>query len=237
MSNLSGVITLQEIVDNVLNDLKNYSEENYKRYLQWAIRGALKLNIYHLKDSTRYAKLPVTSINTADLPDDFVDYKKIGLCINGKIWTLSRSDNMCMTITEECGEETNTNTKIESFVVDGTYYGLGGGYNISNFQIDYVNRRIKLDGNIPGGYIILEYTSTGIELSGNIILPIIALEALIAWVHFKRTEFDGGNPSQIQVAESRWIFECEQIENIQKGFTYDEIRDVFLRNTHQSIKR
>ena len=102
-----GFVTLQSIVKDVLNDTGIYSLENYLRYMRFAVRGCTQLHLYDL-NSVEVAFLDQSDVGTITLPDDYVDYTKIGVCDNrGNIYILGLNENMCLSRTEECGLPVN----------------------------------------------------------------------------------------------------------------------------------
>ena len=190
----SGFVNLDYVVNNALMDMNDFSMENYKRFIQWAVRGFTDLNL-HILDSVKVAYLPLSSAKTAALPSDFIDYMKIGMEINGEVWTFTLNPNMNFPRkVDECGEVQPTNTQnIDDKVVGtrsiipnfgyyfamhfrngqyvGEMYGLGGGYNNAYFRIDEQRNQIVFDSEIPADEIILEYKSTGISQNGGSIIP------------------------------------------------------------------
>lgn len=245
------LITLKDIVDDVLVEAGTYDESEYLRYLKVAIRGFTRLNILHIAD-IKVAYLPISDINTVSLPSDYVSYSKIGININGDIWTLGLNDKMAFARTESCGlrinelaNVTDTNTYFDSRIFfsnhyrDGTYvtnlFGLGGGLNTAYYRIDKEYGVIQLQGSVPQSEIVLEYVSNGISENGSTIVPIQAREAMIAWVQWKTTPRDQNNKRL--AAKNEYLEEVEELRSFESIPTLDELMDAIYAGYKQSPKR
>lgn len=230
------IITIQKCVYDVLNDLGSSDENQYTRFLQFALRGVTHLNLHHI-NSFKRATIAVSSINTVQLPDDYVDYLRIGICINGKIWTLTRNDKICLPDTMDCGEDDAAVESADEYL-PYFHYGASGGVNYVGYRVDKERHRIVFDGTVPSNSIILEYISTGISQEGTTYIPIEAREAVIAWIHWKRTEHDTTLP---EVAKARYFAnycrEVRTLEQFQKSFTLDDLMDVIYSSYRQTPKR
>lgn len=100
--NISAVVSLQHVVANFLNERNEYSQENYKRYLQMAVFGFSNLNMSSLRS---YDVVYLTPDNKGQcrLPDDFVDYTKVGCNLNGKLYILSMNNEIVINRETENG--------------------------------------------------------------------------------------------------------------------------------------
>lgn len=259
--NTSGFVNLDYVVRNALIDMNDFSMENYKRFLQWAVRGFTDLNLF-VVENIRVEYLKLSSAKTATLPSDFIDYTKIGMEINGQIWTFTLNDKMVLPRkTDDCGETLPTNTQTLDDKVTGQaslvpnfgyyfamhfrngqyvgeMYGLGGGFNNAYFRIDHERNQIAFDSEIPTDEIILEYKSSGISASGETLIPRKAVPALIAYVHWQRIE------NNDKVAESKkerkrqlYITEYERLQHLENLFTIDEYLDATYSVVTSSMRR
>jgi hypothetical protein len=204
---LPGYVTLQQVVYNYLNDINNYSKENYKRLFQWAIRGYTDLNLYHLDTISVAYLTPNIDTGVCNLPDDFVRYVKIGYNDNGTIKVLGLNNELALVRDESCGEVSNpdygtstdeANTDLAVPFVPHFYgdtyvpalYGLNGGYAEAYYRIDKERRLLIISNAVTGSEIILEYVSSGVSLSGATFIPREALEPLIAFLHWQDAKFN-----------------------------------------------
>lgn len=253
--NTSGVITLDYVVNSVLNQLGDYTQRNYDRYLQFAIEGFGQLNMFYLP-SVRVVHLQMNDALVVPLPPDCIDYTKIAVCINGKLWTLSVNNNMCIPRAEQCGipirEIVSNPSALVSAPTDGYafpghyyngiyyggLYGIGGGFNTAYYRIDWERRLIIFSGQIPQNEVVLEYISTGVSKSGTTLIPYQALAPLKAYVQWQRIEFnDKITLGEKQRKETLFNQECMALQAFESKFTVDEYLDMCYRSSKQSPKR
>lgn len=237
MSKLSNIVNLKNIVFNVMNDLNISNGYEYKRMMQWAIRGLVNLNIYHLQTATA-EYLTVDSNNMVLLPEDFIDYIRIGWLSNGKIITYSRNDAIYLPRATSCinpsidsgllyGEE-DTNTvwvQVPMKVYNNAYYRIDKEYN-----------RIIFKGDLIGEQIVLEYTSTGVSTGGETWIPRIAQEAMIAHVHYQKVLNDKESQSEINRRLLILGHELDKLERAEIDFTADELIDVISSSRSTLVK-
>lgn len=254
---LPGYVTLQSIVYDVLNEMKEYSFAEYKRLMQFAIRGFIHLNLYDLT-SFRVAYLEVNSAGIVEFPDDLVDWIKIGeIDSTGKIrhWLPNKDLYIDRSIVD--GERVNPyyNAQTEGIdsdsligcifaphFFDGNYltrlYGMRGGYAPGYFRIDEEERVIRCDRTPPGSKLVLEYNSTGVSIDGATWIPRHAVEAMIAWVHWKRKkelkEFTRGDRAD---AKQDFLEEEESLRAYENAPSIQELEDIIYESYTQSIKR
>lgn len=258
-SHSSGIITLNYCVMNLINELSE-DTKYYQKYLQLAIDAVTEVNIFHI-NNIRVAYLTTTAMaeNTGqqyyvDLPDDFVDYYKIGINKGGKLWTLTLNNNYILPKNENCGELESipANSTDASNLTYGYYYtdhfkgqkyvpyaySLGGGINQAYFRIDKENRRIVLSGAMADTEIILEYKSTGINMTGETLIPRQAVGTIKAYIHWKRLEYDPRvSMNEKMRKEQLYGKEIEQLRHHELMFTISEYQDMLYSTMKQTPKR
>lgn len=249
-----GVITIETVVAYILDEL-NMSEryaEMAERVANFVIRGFTDMNMFHLTN-IQVEYLKVGQDNTVNLPDDYIDYRKIGIEVNGRVWTLTLNDNIALPRAMKCGEDIrkvisspnpsqfglNFGYYFPDHVRNGRYigglYGVGGGFNLAYCRIDKERRQIVLDGRVPKCEVVLEYVSTGVSMSRQTIIPRIALEPLIAFGIWKMTPFD--RIGQKEAAKNDYIMEVEKMRALENAMTADEFRDVLYSSFYAAPKR
>lgn len=229
-------ITIGSIVDDVLNDLGIYTEENYVRYKQFVIRGVAEINLFHLRN-TKTVTLPISAINTVNLPDDFIDYTSIAICVDGREWTLTLNENICITDDTDCSVEQG-NTGYEEIVSPTPSYGASGGYNVSYYRIDKQRNRIVLQKSIPGADIKLTYITNGIDYNNETLIPLVARESLIAYTHWKHVQHDPMAPLNVkQMNKDDYFRETRKLRQLEYSFTIDELKDAIASGYQQTPKR
>ena len=91
-------ISLDEIIKSLLIQMGEQTEHKYMQMLDIGIRGIKELTM----DATQEIKLTVLTVNsnlTADLPCDFVGYRRIGVNVPGdygvlETHSLAKNDDM-----------------------------------------------------------------------------------------------------------------------------------------------
>jgi hypothetical protein len=223
----NGITTLQTIVYEVMNDLGKTQMHDFKRYLQWAIRGYKKLNMFHLNTVETFTS-SVSEINTVNLPDDFINYTRIGYVKGNVIYTLSRNDDLLLTFStvdgnEVVGESMKDNQNILNAVWLAAPQQV---FNIGFYRLDRANNRIVLQGNLSDFTIVVEYISSGISLNGQTYIPEIAREALIAYLHWQRVLNGEGTLNEAMYRERLFTDAVDDIENFEWSCTPEEFLDV-----------
>src|SRR5512137_470689 len=104
-NNLKGVVTLKQIVANVLLDLgKQGDMGEYQRYLNFAVRVWRDLRLFHL-NTVDTVRLAMSAINTIELPDDYLMFISLSIPVNGQMWTFTKNDRLIIPATEDCGQQ------------------------------------------------------------------------------------------------------------------------------------
>lgn len=241
MADLNGLITLKDIIANVMLDLGPEAREGeYARMMQWAIRGYGELQEFHL-NYLKETELTISDISTVTLPTDFVAFISIGIPINGRYWTFTRDDKILSPQTMDCGEDALNEDNGENVVFGaGGYisgYGVPGGRNDAYYRIDYANNRIILNQNINRSTVILRYITSGVSLEGETYVPRIARECLIAWIHWKRIQHDS-RVARVDKESARrdYYEEVNKLRDIT-GPSLEEIYDAIYETIMQVPKR
>lgn len=190
-------------LDSVVNDYlieSNKSVSDYFRIWHLAFRGLEDLGIdffYYIKS----VKLPINSNMTVTLPDDYINWTKVGvLNKSGEIIPLYYNDKLTTyadiwpnrtTVTQD-----NTLLACGAWGV-GTWFNYWNGYSYTNiygvpsgapfvgdFKVDAVNGVILLNEKFKYDYLMIEYVSSPKE-GNDYYLPMQFREALIAWMRWR----------------------------------------------------
>ncbi len=249
----AGTATITYIVMSVLNRLRDYSMRHYSFLEQIVIEGYTDLNLWHLNNiEVVYYKM--SDAKSVPLPPDFVDYCKVGIPIGGKIRVITRNPNILLPRTyedtdpeEEVGHTDADNTSSGAiFFVDhfrnGQFvaglYGLPGGLDHTEWNIDWERRQLVFGGSIPRTEIVLEYISSGINLSGGTIIPREAAPALRQYALWQIIENDHKvSANEKERKKQQYEEQVEALRSFQSTFTIDDYKRSVWRSTHQSIKR
>lgn len=239
---MSKFTSIKSVVYDFFNLNRQYTLTDYERYKRIVINGLEDLNIFVLKQ-IKCKYLDVTSINTCQLPDDYIDKIKVGLNYNERVYCLTENNNIVLPRDEECGLEIRDIIASESNIVElftpynygGRYYsdtyGVRGGMTHITYRIDKEYDRIVLEGSVPlGTKILLEYESSGITVGEDSIVPVILKPCLLSYIYWMD---DYSNRSK----QDQYGVQCRRVRNLSYSFTNDDFRDSQLQMANQTAKR
>ena len=239
-NNLDGYTTLKEVVLSAIAGMgRKGNMQYYYPFLQYAIRGYKKLNLFHLP-MVKTAYLTLSDIRTVQLPDDYLSFVAIGIPYKGLLRTFTKEHKLISPDSEDCGEQELSSTAGETTVKGDsgslTGYGLAGGVNEYYYKMDLPNNRIIINGD-PNRAITLVYVSTGISMSEKTFIPKIAEDALIAFIHWQRVQYDDEMPMATKKDYEKQF--NQEVEGIEYAYmpTLDELYDAVYRSLSGTIKR
>lgn len=211
--------TLTEIAKEVLVEEDRQSTHKIQRLVQIGSRAAREIGI----DVTATAKtvyLTPNSYGCIDAPNDMYDWTKLGVCINGYIYTLSVNNALCFPhMTDDCG-----NLQPESFANPDTFvnyadysqlagfgvwfynvtavneygelnaklFGYGSGYNrAGSFKYNAETHQFVLSPEVRRKQIVLEYIPAIGAKGTQIMVPDDATEAMINFIRWKTAKTIG----------------------------------------------
>ena len=176
---------VSSIVDQVCIDLELPTDKYFNKFLSWALFGIVDLKMDAANDVIT-VKLPVSDVNTVTLPENYVDWVKIGVqdgqyvrtyCVNKELSTQDRT----------LGEPEFSRSAPPGWLPSGVDFGYefsnyGGsaisavGYGMPNTgQFKVVarpgnNYEILLDAGMAGQDLYVEYIGLGIDPCGETVL-------------------------------------------------------------------
>lgn len=245
-----GTTTVNYVVMSVLNRLRDYSMRHYSFLEQLCIEGYTDLNLWHL-ENIEVVYLRMSEAKTVDLPTDFVDWTKIGIPIAGKLRVLTRHDKILYPRKFEDGEDVG-NTDDTGATQDAVYfishfrngqfvgglYGLPGGIDQAFYRLDREKRTIIFSGSIPRAEIVLEYISSGVNLSGSTVIPREAVPALRQFLLWQLVENDPKvSASEKERKKDQYEEQVHALDFFQSAFTKDEYKRHVMRTSRQTPKR
>lgn len=134
----SPIYSIDYCVNSVLADLGETSKRHYQKFLNFGIQGYRRLNLGNMVAPTiKTAVLEIdNNTKTAQLPDDYVSYLKVGYSCHGTIINLDYSDELRFGISNDvfpdacqCQDELNQCQQIA-----GSGQGQDGGFPyLSNY--------------------------------------------------------------------------------------------------------
>ena len=239
-----GLVDLNYIVANVLNELGSEYAHEEEKLLQLAIDGVGKLTMFHLNNLPKTAFLDVSDSGVAILPSDYIDYAFVAINDNGRLRTLTEDRDMVGHFEDEDGDIGNDDVvgiseydPLLSILNNGTYYTHGGGYNDAYYKIDRMQGIISVGGTVPGSQLVLGYMSSGVSVNKTTLIPRSATEALKAWVHWRRIyRRRDYNINEKIDAKKQWRDEVKDLRRLEYSFNIGEYKDMLHSATYRGIK-
>lgn len=239
----SRLSTIQSSVYDFLVEIGDFSDENFFRWLQVAIRGFKNLNMLTLK-SYNVAKLTMNANREATLPNDYLNWLEVGYISGDRIIPLGRNPNLFIARDGDYTGAVETSDDSSPVYLFGdigptwTPYGAGGVRSSGSFNVDKESGKIRFSTVVPRSTIIMRYISTGIPLTGATMVPTEVGEYLIEWLHWRRKKTDSkATRGQVMDAKQDFLEAENLISEFQQEVTYNEIVDIFYGSSGQSAKR
>jgi hypothetical protein len=217
---------LDDIVKEYLIEGGDTQLNKYARVYTIAVSGLREFNL----DSTgimKMADLPITDIDTVNLPIDFVKATRVAICgKDGLLHSLGTDNNICLGINyDDCGipenkyslnQQSGTSRDSQYFLgeshymaehirngeVMGRFFGIGGGNNTNGtYRFDFANWQIQLGRRQKHNHhITLEYIADIDAIDGDFMVHPFIIEALKSWIYWKVIQRDrnfGGGDKQL----------------------------------------
>ena len=231
MADTSRLVTLNKITEEA-HALAGKPKEKYFLFFQMLTNAVRDLKLYHDK-TIRRVLVDMDAAYTVDFPSDLLSFIRIGIPINGKLHTFTE-DNELLAITTVVDVFDWTDAIDERSTVS---YGTRGGKNTDYFKIDDENARIVFNSPSQRSEIILEYVSSGIDLTAETSVLVVAKMSLIFHILWYDGIFDTKTPyTQVGILKERYENEVEKFRELQLP-SIESIADEIRRSFRQSPKR
>lgn len=252
-----GCVTINYCVARAKLELDDFTSKSTEKLTQFAINEITNLNLF-LSKNLEVAYIDMDSNGIVTLPNDFVDYIKIGIPKNGRLYILSLNKNTLLRrdgLSSEAanqifnGNTSGTESDIYYFIDHyrngqfiGGLYGVGGGFASSSYRIDMEKypRQIQFDTSVPRSEIVIEYISTGIRLSGTTVIPRHAVNFIVDSI--KETFVLSDHKLRkdrfyVQKLENRKIESENMFKHVEYKFNPQEYLDAMRQVTKLSTQR
>jgi hypothetical protein len=234
----NAFVPLDYVVRSFMNERQDFNLDNFEPYLQIIREGYMTLNIHRIRTIRPYYTT-VSEANIAALPPDYIDYNRIGIIFDGKIWELGYNPDINLPRNEVCGVTVGNPDNLSAipspYWYEPTY---GGGYNIGKYRIDEERRVIIFDGDMASKEICIEYVSTGMSITSKTYVPrvvIPVLKAYLNWIIVERNEKKGiGQSMRAEQLYNRALIEFNVFKN---KFTIQEFMDALRSGYTRGVKR
>lgn len=180
------------------------------------------------------AKVSVGSNGILEMPDDMIGFVNLYVQIGGELWSFTDRPRMVNTTT---GTPPNDVQDGEGIVDSNTWgYGGVGGVNDYYMKTDWGARRIFLDG-FKSDTAVLVYTTSGLTVAGDTLIPAEATEVMDAYLFWKKAWFDGSGRGEKDARKEDYYDELRQLRILNFMPTADMLRDIFYSTTTQTPQR
>jgi hypothetical protein len=235
------LMTLDTVVKTCLMDKGETSTRFKQQYLNFAIQVFRRLNLAGMLPTTKTVLLDIDSnTNTALLPDDYIDYLKVGLCVGcsgkqiGGFVNLTYNPDICSGLQDAtpntcgCAETFITDANnvacgcttgmdawyYHSYWYNGGFfdgaYGYGAGVSIGGFNVFLEQGKIAFDSFVSGEKVLLEYKSNGMAGAGTVI-PETAFGTIRAGIHLEAAIHSKDRTTRLDVVPYQQAFNREYL--------------------------
>lgn len=252
-TNIAYLIPLKQIVFEYLDESMQ-SRDQYRRMFPIAMRGIIDLGL-DVFFSSKTCRIDIDSNMTAKLPDDYIQYIRIGvLNSNGEIATLIRNDNLSNYV-DLAYDRTSRNVDNSVSSNFGMYqqffynysfdmpimnlFGVpGSGQPVGYYKIDTKNNVILLNNDYSYGYLILEYLS--LPCDDDFKVPVQAREALLAWMAWRDVAtkpLSSINPAVLaRERKHEYIVQKDNARMRISTIDLSSLKDVYDKNVRLVVK-
>lgn len=189
---------------------------------QLCVNGIRENNLFNIKDSRKVIKLALDSNYIATLPSDFLTMHKIGIPLDGKLWTFTKDEGIITSTSTESGAEVLDSDYGEGVDINPVYYSTFGakggvnkaGYYKFDYSTEYGAGRI-IFRNTSRTDVLLEYSSSGVSLGSDTVVPVICKGVIKAYMAYEEAVFRQDIPiSRIQLFEDKLYRETQKLRMI-----------------------
>jgi hypothetical protein len=212
---MGAFYTLDSVVREYINETDNDQLNGYDRFFAIAKSGLRQIN-QNASGVPRIVDLTIDQNTiTAPLPEDYISYTGIFMCIDEQLYPLGLNNRICLNrSTDNCGNpegrldfpipaqngtlasgETATgiwwrtgldSIKFRNGQSYGGYFGTTGGDNrLGYYRIDEEMGLIQFSNLISYQNLVIEYIADIQQVDGKYVLPMQTKEALKAWIAWK----------------------------------------------------
>lgn len=233
----NALISINEVVDRYMLKYKLPLEDAFI-YTEHACDAVREIHLYDLPNLVT-TKVSVSSIGIIEMPTDMIGFNGLYKFVDGYKWQFTRNDDIIVTTTFTAGVETVDEDYGEGEAVKDPKtdaYGGVGAVNDYYYKIDWKARRIFVDGT-TSDTIMLEYVTSGIELTGTTYVPVMTLPVLDAYLKWKESYWIAGQERYADARERNYEKALFKVRNLINSMTYDEWHDLLLSITTQAPQR
>ena len=238
--------TLSSIVEELLIEMGEGQSNKFARYYQYGV-SFLRQKHFTTTGVPKMVELTISSTDTAPLPADYVNYTKIGLCVNGRIISLGLNNDICSNPSyDDCGNSTvasNSTTGSGVYLGDvgdrvgdhytngenmGRFFGIGADNNcLGYYKIDKSANVIKFSQLAQTTNIVMEYLADINAIDGDFEVHPFVIEALKDWMFWKYKQRSSKTLGEQQLAHENYKKSFRLMQHMIRSGTADEWIAVF----------
>ena len=232
-----ALVSINQIVSRYL--LKN--EKSLDRafiYTEHACDCVRELHLYDLPNLVT-EKVVISALGIIELPTDMIGFNGLYKFIDGVKWQFTLRDDIITTTTTTLGAEGQDADYGEGEALKDpktSTYGGVGGVNDYYYKPDWKARRIFCEG-IISDTAVLEYTTSGIEISGTTYVPDMVSSVIDAYLQWKECFLDVRLERYAAIREKSYLDRENRVRNLVNAMSYSEWHDLLLSITTMSPLR
>ncbi len=245
-------VTLNGIVRSYLGQQRK-PIHYYARFLKYA-SDCLRELLFDTLKVVNTVRLPINEFYEAELPEDYVDYTKIGIQVGQFVRPLIMKEtlNSLPNINQTTGaQEVYPNEAVGELNIwnwsggilnandenAGGYYGIGAGSEPDTYKVIEEQGIIRINQNITAEFVVLEYISDGsFSNSATKITPYAqkAIEAYINWQYKEHSRSFG--IGEAAAAKQQFNRQHEILRARKDELTPELVKRIINRSRKASIK-
>jgi hypothetical protein len=237
MADTSALLTVEGVTTRYLLKYKKPSED-YILYLEHACNCIRDFSLYHGNELTT-EKVTVNANKWITMPSAMIGFNDLCVDWQGEWYSFTEKRAIVNTTTftglvEGRDDEQGEGVSISQPESYG--YGAHGAVNEFNYTLDWKARRIYVDG-ISSDTAVLFYTSSGVTVDGTTYVSDLLTPVIDAYLLWKETYWLIEFVRERQARERDYTNEVLKARNFINALTFNQLRDLLLASSTQSVKR
>ena len=251
----AGFVSIHEVVMSALMDI-GAGMERYEQHKHWVLEGYKDFH-FDLAQEIKTKVLPLTAWKAIELPQDYIDFVKIGIEVNKQIRVFTNDERISLNLPdfdpadgypdELVGSSVNPDVSSERYLFynfdrygsdTGQLYGLAvkgngqGEYRVNKERWE-IQFGINLDKDTP---IYLEYIRDGITACEKTVVNVYAAKLLKLYAHWMRTKYSkSSNQAEIQRAENDYYREYRMVQSRLMPVKAEDVLEV-MRDAYRLVQ-
>lgn len=237
MADSPSLVTINDIVTRYLLKYKR-STDDAVIYTEHAAECIKAWHLYH-GNEVNIEKTYIDANYIIWMPSDMIGFVDLCYYFNGRYWSMTEQKDIVSTMTggmllDERDADIQEGQPISHAVTYG--YGGRGGVNAYNYNINWKERRIYVEG-ISSDYAILFYTSSGIVVNGATYVSDLLSTVIDSYLLYVETFWITNLVREREMRKKAYNEEVLRARNFVNALTYNQLRDIILGESTQGPKR